>query len=270
VKRAHMITAVLALVVACSASSGGLSQQLGSFALRPAAQSQSHVLAAGSSSDPVVPTDTSNGLAVGSTVGDGRVSYDGAAQYTVPLWVPPGRASIQPDLALTYNSRDGSGFVGVGWSLSGLPRITRCARTFAQDGGARGVEFADGDKGDRFCLDGERLVAVGGPNGAASAYGTDGTEYRLEHDQHMKIVSYAPDALGPAYFKVYLKDGRVLTLGGGGLSNSWLQGKRARVELAISMPGGGAALVSSGQSTMTRRFGTGGHCHEWRIGRATI
>jgi RHS repeat-associated protein len=240
-KRALMLTTALALVLACAASSPGLSPTLDSFAMRAAAHAQSHLLAS-TSSDPLVPTDTSNGLAVGSTVGGGDVSFDGAARYRVPLWLPPGRAGIQPDLALTYNNRDGNGLLGVGWSLSGLPRITRCARTFAQDGGARAVGFVDGDQGDRFCLDGQRLVAVDGPNGAASAYGADGTEYRLEHDQQMKIVSYGSDALGPTYFKVYLKDGRILTLGGGGSPNSWLQGKRAHVGLSGTVTSNGPIL----------------------------
>ena len=248
-KRAFMLVAVLALVLACVASFPGLSSPLSSFSMRSAAQAQAHVLAS-TSADPLVPTDTSNGLAVGATAGGGDVSYDGAAQYRVPLWLPPGRAGIQPDLALAYNSRYGNGLLGVGWSLTGLPRITRCARTFAQDGGARAIGFVDGDQGDRFCLDGERLVAVDGPNGAASAYGADGTEYRPEHDQHIKVVSYAPDALGPAYFKIFLKDGRILTLGGGGLANSWLQGQRAHVEFSqvAPQPPGYSWPVDYGQS----------------------
>jgi hypothetical protein len=40
--------------------------------------------------------------------------------------VPPGRAGIQPNLSLEYASGGGNGFVGVGWGLAGLSRISRC------------------------------------------------------------------------------------------------------------------------------------------------
>ena len=178
---------------------------------------------------PIVPTEKVGKFAVGRSEGGSGVTGDGAAAYSIPLWVPPGRAGLQPSLSLQYNSRSGNGIVGVGWSLSGLPRITRCPRTFAQDGGAGPVTFADGDDGDRFCLDGERLVAVGGPDGEASAYGDDGTEYEPESDPRIKVVSLGHDALGPLAFKVYLSDGRILTLGGSGAANSRLDGQRAHI-----------------------------------------
>jgi hypothetical protein len=148
--------------------------------------------------DTVVPTDMVGGAAVGRTRGGGSVTSDGAAQYTLPLWVPPGRAGIQPNLALVYNSRNENGMVGVGWTLGGLSQITRCGRTWLQDGQPREVRFDNGDNGDYFCFDGQRLVVVGGPDGPDSIYGGDRTEYRTENDMHAKIVSYAPDDLGHA------------------------------------------------------------------------
>lgn len=42
----------------------------------------------------------------------------GDAQIVHPLSVPPGRAGLQPDLALTYSSGGGNGWVGLGWDLS--------------------------------------------------------------------------------------------------------------------------------------------------------
>jgi hypothetical protein len=78
----------------------------------------------------------------------------------------------------------------------------RCERTVAHDGFAAPIQF---DSRDRFCLDGQRLVAVSGE------YGADGTEYRTEHDRFAKIVSREVDELGPRVFDVYLRDGRILT-----------------------------------------------------------
>jgi hypothetical protein len=39
----------------------------------------------------------------------------GAASAAVPIEVPPGRNGIAPNLALTYNSNAGNGWIGVGW-----------------------------------------------------------------------------------------------------------------------------------------------------------
>jgi Salmonella virulence plasmid 65kDa B protein len=55
----------------------------------------------------------------GSTPGQIAVAPTGAAQYTVPIVVPPGIAGVEPRLALTYNSQANSGLVGMGWRLSG-------------------------------------------------------------------------------------------------------------------------------------------------------
>ena len=60
----------------------------------------------------------------------------GAAQYSIPIWTPPGIRGVQPSLALVYNSQSPSGILGPGWSLAGLSAITRCNRTYAQDGAA--------------------------------------------------------------------------------------------------------------------------------------
>ena len=40
----------------------------------------------------------------------------GTANYSIPLRVPPGRGSVAPSFALTYNSSQGNGILGVGWS----------------------------------------------------------------------------------------------------------------------------------------------------------
>ena len=75
--------------------------------------------------------------AAGRTPAEFGVSHSGAATYRIPLWTPPGVGEVGLDLALVYASRSGSGSVGVGWSIAGLSTITRCNRTWAQDG-ARG------------------------------------------------------------------------------------------------------------------------------------
>jgi hypothetical protein len=47
-----------------------------------------------------------------------KAGVDGGASLAHPLLVPAGRADVQPDLALTYDSNGGNGWVGNGWDLS--------------------------------------------------------------------------------------------------------------------------------------------------------
>ncbi len=141
---------------------------------------------------------------VGMTAGSLAVDKNGAATYTVPLWVVPGTAGMEPKLALNYSSQAGAGWLGHGWSLSGLSAITRGPQTKALDGNITGVSFTTSD---RFYLDGQRLVAISG------TYGNSGTEYRTEIDSISKIVSYNYAGSGPAWFMVWTKSGLIIELG---------------------------------------------------------
>jgi hypothetical protein len=109
--------------------------------------------------------------AVGSLPGSTAVSDDGTFTYSAPIPVPPGRAGMQPSLALSYASTPSEGSLGVGFALSGLSSITRCGQSVAIDSQYRGVEL---DDEDRLCLDGARLLAVEGEDMQAD------TVYRTE------------------------------------------------------------------------------------------
>lgn len=137
------------------------------------------------------------------------VTPTGAFAYTIPLKVPDGRAAMQPSLSLSYSSNGGNGLMGVGWAVSGLSRITRCGRTLASNGRTDGVSFSSSD---RFCLDGQRLVAIGGVGAGSGEYGDIDTEYRTEADTFARIISTGPDTLdgkGPQEFIVYTKHGHI-------------------------------------------------------------
>jgi hypothetical protein len=142
---------------------------------------------------------------VGAIAGTPGVS-GGAATYDIPIVVPPGRRGMEPKLALSYNSRNGNGIAGMGWSLSGLSSIHRCPRTLAQDGEVRPVEFTNDD---RLCLDGQRLMRVSG-----GAYGVTGAVYRTEIDSFVKVTQLGGDlASGSSYFKAQTKSGETLWFG---------------------------------------------------------
>src|SRR5262245_57624521 len=159
---------------------------------------------------------SAQGTVAGSMPGSWRVTESGAAEYRIPIQVPLGIAGTEPKLALVYNSQAGNGLLGVGWSLEGLSSITRCPRTMAQDGARGGVNY---DANDRFCLDGQRLMAISG------AYGADGTEYRTERETFTKVISYGTAGSGPAWFKAWTKSGQVIEYGNTADSRIEAQGK---------------------------------------------
>ncbi|EPF7755555.1 SpvB/TcaC N-terminal domain-containing protein, partial [Vibrio parahaemolyticus] len=126
----------------------------------------------------------------------------GEATYTLPIVVSAGRAGHQPELSLDYQSDSPNGIMGMGWSLGGQSVIYRCGKNLETDGNWGGVHF---NSDDRFCIDGQRLIAVEGPDGG------DLTEYRIKKNGYNKIVSFGSSgSSGPAYFKVWKTDGSVL------------------------------------------------------------
>jgi len=160
------------------------------------------------------------------TPGQFEVS-NGAATYTIPIQLPPGSVVLQPALALSYSSQAGNGLLGVGWSLSGLSSITRCPRTVAQDG-VRGI--VNYDLNDRYCLNGQRLLAINGSDGA------HGTEYRTERESFSKVTSSTETGVtnGPASFIVKTAAGLTMEYGNTVDSRIELNGKTVVTEWALN------------------------------------
>ena len=88
-----------------------------------------------------LPSDWRDGRVVsvdghpGWTRGVFEVTADGAATYDVPLWAPPGRAGIEPNLSLHYSSRGGrarSASVGHSTASLRLHAAGRRDRSMAQ------------------------------------------------------------------------------------------------------------------------------------------
>ena len=136
--------------------------------------------------------------AVGRLAAEFGVDAAGAASYSVPISVAAGRGGLRPAIGLRYSSQDGDGLAGIGFSVMGLSRITRCPLTIAVDGRAQGVRFA---AGDRYCLDNQPLVLVAG------TYGADGAEYRTEVNNLQRVISRGRQGSGPLSFDVQHPDG---------------------------------------------------------------
>jgi hypothetical protein len=151
----------------------------------------------------IQPPNLVNAVA-GAVPGAAGVGSAGAASYSVPIKLPPGTARMAPTLGLGYNSQGGEGLLGLGWSISGLSSITRCAATIAVDGATGRVGL---DANDRYCLDGQRLLLVSGTYGATA-------EYRTEIDGISRVTSVGSDpAAGPSSWKVETRSGHILSYG---------------------------------------------------------
>ena len=167
----------------------------------------------------------------------------GSAKLDVPLDLPPGTSGMAPHLSLSYSSSNGNGYVGVGWTLSGLPAITRCPNTIATDGFAGPVNFANGPNvtpHDVFCFQGQPLVQAQQQSAAGQQasqgqqfapgeqlillpppynppntyYGEDSAVYTTEIEGFSRIVSHGDANGGPASFTVYMRSGLIYDFGG--------------------------------------------------------
>jgi RHS repeat-associated protein len=122
----------------------------------------------------------------------------GSANYSIPIWTPPGPNGVQPSISLNYNSQGGNGVGGVGWHLAAVSSIERCARTQYQDGYAAAVDLTTSP---RFCLGGNRLRLQSG------AYGAANSVYFTEIADYSRITAYGTTGNGPQYFVVEAKSG---------------------------------------------------------------
>ncbi|WP_316634951.1 RHS repeat-associated core domain-containing protein [uncultured Flavobacterium sp.] len=150
-------------------------------------------------------TPTGSSTEVGVTQGELSVSLSGAANYNIPIAVPPGINGVVPKVSLAYNSQGDNGVAGYGWNISGLSSIKRIPSTKFHDGISDPVDF---DNLDRFSLDGQRLIIKSGTSGV---YGSNEIVYETENFSNTKITSYGVHPgganYGPSYFKVEYPDG---------------------------------------------------------------
>ncbi|TQV70869.1 hypothetical protein FLL45_21310, partial [Aliikangiella marina] len=163
--------------------------------------------------------------AIGALEGQAGVS-GGAATYSIPVAVPPGRAGMQPSVSIGYSSRGGNGVAGIGWNLNVGGSVSRCAATMAQDGYARSVRL---DNTDKLCLNGQKLVLVSG------LYGQGGSEYRTELDSFARVtLNSASIGSSSSWFKVESKDGKVSYYGNTSNSKHYLGNSSIIMSWALS------------------------------------
>ncbi len=164
--------------------------------------------------------------AAGRTKGSFAVSSTGAATYTIPIWAPPGPRGVTPQIALSYNSQGGNGYLGVGWGISGLSSIYRCNLTFAQDAAPAPVALSSSDG---YCMDGERLRLTSGTYGAA------GSTYQTEDASFVSVTAYTQSGInGIGFWEATDRNGVTYVYGDGGNSAVLATGTSTAVAWMLS------------------------------------
>ncbi|WP_353098094.1 colicin E3/pyocin S6 family cytotoxin [Empedobacter brevis] len=131
------------------------------------------------------------------TKGELTVDGSGAANYKVPIALPPGIKDVAPQIALTYSSSGSNGIAGYGWNIVGISAINRVGTRIDLDGGIDPVDF---DNNDQFSLEGQRLIKLGN-----NLFGT-------ENLSNMKISAIGNEN-NPTSFKIDFPDGSIAYYG---------------------------------------------------------
>lgn len=132
--------------------------------------------------------------AVGEIPIESGMSPSGAKTYNVPINLYHVEGKPCPQLSLSYNSQQGNGVMGIGWSVSGLQVITHGNKSVYYDNEADGVHF---DAEDAFFLNGTRLILTN----------SSSTEKHYETETgHIKVVGYCSASV-MKYFVAYYPNG---------------------------------------------------------------
>ncbi len=137
------------------------------------------------------------------------VDGNGNSNYSVPLKLPPSVSRVGVHLSLNYNSAFLNTYVGFGWRLSGFSQVSLCSQNYFFDQAWSNTRTNNANLygRNRFCLDGQRLVAING------VYGADGSTYHTETFNGKRIKSVGSCGNGPCYFQVFDSRGNQRTYG---------------------------------------------------------
>ncbi len=134
---------------------------------------------------------------VGKLSGEFSVS-SGNLFYTLPIVVPEGIHGLKPSISVNYSNSIGAGLLGAGFTLSASSSISRCNPNLSIDGFKAGIE---GNANARFCLDGQKLIAINGQDGQADS------EYRNVLDNNVRYFARGGSNNMPDYWERQDPDG---------------------------------------------------------------
>lgn len=110
------------------ATDSGVGSQSSTASTQSASSTEAGTTASTTQTATAPADETQGGPAGPSGQAPGMLANTGAATYSVPIQAPAGRGGIAPNLALAYNSDQGNGWVGLGWTLD-MGAIQRSTKT---------------------------------------------------------------------------------------------------------------------------------------------
>jgi len=140
----------------------------------------------------------------GTSSGDARLSY--------PIEIPPGRQGMQPQLAISYNSSGGNGWVGLGWDLPAPAIMIDTRWGVPRYDATNQPGFPLGKETETYLLDGEMLTPVA-HRGALQPRSVEKEFHTRVEGQFRKIIRHED---GPAsyWWEVTDKEGTRFFFGG--------------------------------------------------------
>lgn len=138
--------------------------------------------------------------AVGEILIHSGTTSTGAKTYNVPIQLYPGINGFEPKLSIDYNSFMGNGIVGIGWTVSGIPTITRTGKVVHYDGKSQGITLT---KDDPYTLNGIRLIKI--------SETTTNISYETEQG-NIKVKAFLAGTV-VKYFEVYYPNGNKAVFG---------------------------------------------------------
>lgn len=136
-------------------------------------------------------------LVPGCIGGVPSVSPSGAFIYSIPISLPPGINGILPSLNVSYNSQNGNGVLGMGWTVSGMSMIARTNKDLTHHSIVKPINFG----GDIYALDGAKLIEAGPGS------------YETHVRSFSRISSIGSSGTGPDHFILETQDGRMTEYG---------------------------------------------------------
>jgi len=138
--------------------------------------------------------------------------FTGASRYSVPIWTPPGRAGVSPDISLSYSSATVDGvlgdvqapWVGVGWNIDGIEIVRKI--TTNENGYGYVNSFS-------LALNGTIYELLVDPNNPNRYYTKQGSFLYIErHNFALDNASGVPNKAGE-WWEVITTDGTHYRLG---------------------------------------------------------
>lgn len=131
---------------------------------------------------------------VGEILVESGMTPTGAKTYNVPINVYAPEGGFAPSISLAYNSQQGNGVMGMGWSVGGLQFITRGNKSIYYDEETFGINM---DIDDAFYLNGTRLIKTT----------SSSSEIHYESETgHIMAVAHCSENI-ISYFEVFYPNG---------------------------------------------------------------